>query len=115
MSTEAVLNHHLESFAAGDVDAVMEDYTEDSVFIVPDATLTGLTNIRSAFLEFLGGLFKPGTYDFTMDRTEISGDIAYIVWHSTHESVDVKLATDTFLIKGGKIAIQTFAAFMQEK
>ena len=115
MSTETVLNHHLEGFSNGNVDAVMDDYTEDSVLIVQDATLTGLDSIRAAFSGFFGGLFKPGTYEFTMDRTEISGDVAYIVWHSTNEGVDVKLGTDTFLIRNGKIVVQTFAAFMQEK
>lgn len=38
MSTEVVLNHHLQAFAAGDVDETMKDYTEDSVLIVPDTT-----------------------------------------------------------------------------
>ncbi|MEM7536720.1 MAG: hypothetical protein AAF639_31355 [Chloroflexota bacterium] len=40
MSVEAVLTHHLEGFSSGDVDMVMEDYTEDSVLIMPDATFT---------------------------------------------------------------------------
>jgi hypothetical protein len=47
----------------------MEDYTEDSVFITPDGTLTGLDSIRGALAPFFEGLFKPGTFDFTMDRT----------------------------------------------
>ena len=69
MSTEAVRNHHLESFGAGDLDGLMEDYTEDSVFITPDGAPTGLDSIRGAFAPFFEGLFKPGTFDFTMDRT----------------------------------------------
>jgi len=48
-STEAVLNHHLEAFSAGDIDAMMEDYTDDSVLIVPDVTRTGRDAIRAAF------------------------------------------------------------------
>ncbi|WP_089725200.1 nuclear transport factor 2 family protein [Candidatus Thiosymbion oneisti] len=115
MSTETVINHHLQAFSAGDVDEIIKEYTEDSVLIVQDATLTGLDSIRAAFTGFFGGLFKPGTYEFKMDRMEISGDVAYVVWHSTNESVDVKLGTDTFLIRDGKIVVQTFAAFMQEK
>ena len=114
MSAEAVLYHHLEGFSNGDVDMVMEDYTEDSVLIMPDATFTGLDSIRAVFTDLFGGLFKPGTYEFTMDRTELSGDIAYIVWHSTNQGVDVKLGTDTFLIQNSKITIQTFAALIQE-
>ncbi|MFT4561284.1 MAG: ketosteroid isomerase-like protein [Gammaproteobacteria bacterium] len=115
MSTEAVLKRHLGGFSNGNVDAVMEDYTEDSVLIIQDATLIGLDAIRGVFIDLFSGLFKPGTYDFTMDRTEISGDIAYIVWHSTNEGMGAKLGTDTFLVRNEKIAVQTFAACLQEK
>ena len=38
-STEEVLNAHLTSFGAGDVDAIMQDYGEDSVVIIPPAKL----------------------------------------------------------------------------
>ncbi len=115
MSTEEVLNHHLGSFAAGDVDATMEDYTDESVLILPDATLTGRNTIRAAFTDFYDGLFKPGTYAFTLDRLEISGDVGYILWHSTNVGAEVKLGTDTFVIRDGKIAVQTFAALIEEE
>lgn len=115
MSTEAVLNHHGETFAAGDLDGIMEDYTEDSVLITPDGTLTGLDSIRAAFAGFFEGLFKPGTYEFTMDRAEVVGDVAYIVWHSVNQGAEVTLGTDTFVIKDGKIAVQTFAARIEER
>ena len=115
MSTEDVLNHHLASFGAGNVDQTMEDFTPDSVMILPDATLRGMDSIRAAFTDFYGGLFKPGTYEFTMDRLEVVGDIAYILWRSVNEGADVTLGTDTFLVRDGKIAIQTFAALVEEK
>lgn len=115
MSTEDVLKHHLASFGAGDVDATMEDYTDDSILILPDATLTDLDAIRAFFTDGYAGLFKPGTYEFTMDRQEIVGDIAFILWHSTSERADVRLGTDTFVIRDGKIAVQTFAALVDEK
>jgi ketosteroid isomerase-like protein len=115
MSAEAVLNHHLESFGAGDVDETMKDYTDESVLITPDGTLTGLDDIRAAFAGFYSGLFKPGTYEFTMDRAEVVGDVAYIVWHSVNEGVEVTLGTDTLVVRDGKIAVQTFAARVEER
>jgi ketosteroid isomerase-like protein len=114
MSAQDVLNHHLEAFASGNVEEVMKDYSEDSVLIVPEATLTGLDNISAAFAGFFAGLFKPGTYEFTVDRSDVSGDIAYVVWHSTNQGAKIPVGTDTFLVKGGKIAVQTFAAHIQE-
>jgi len=112
MSTESVINHHLEAFSSGNIDALMEDYTEDSALILAEATLTGLESIRAPFTDFLTGLFKPGTYEFTMDRMEILGDIAYLVWHSTNQGAEVKLATDTFLIQDDKIKVQTLTALI---
>jgi hypothetical protein len=38
----------------------------------------------------------------------VNGDIAYLTWFSEPA---VPLATDTLLIKGGKIVAQTFTAF----
>ena len=38
----------------------------------------------------------------------MNGDIAYLTWFSEPA---VPLATDTLLIKGGKIVVQTFTAF----
>jgi ketosteroid isomerase-like protein len=115
MSTEAVLKHHLESFNAGDLDEILKDYTEDSVFISPDGRLTGLDALREAFSGFFSGLFKPGTYEFTMDAMDLEGEVAFIAWHSTNEGADVTLATDTFIIRDGKIAVQTFAAQIEER
>ncbi len=77
--------------------------------------MTGLDDIRAAFAGFYSGLFKPGTYEFTMDRTEVVGDVAYIVWHSVNEGAEVTLGTDTFVVRDGKIAVQTFAAKIEER
>jgi len=113
MSTEDVLNHHLQSFSAGDVDEMIKDYTDESVLITPEGIIRGREELRTAFGELLSGLFKPGTYTFEMDRLEIVGEVAFIAWHSTNEGAEVPLGTDTFLVRDGKIAVQTFAASVQ--
>jgi hypothetical protein len=59
---------------------------------------------------FVAGVFKPGTYEFTLDKLSVEGEIAYAIWHANCASVDVVLGTDTFSVKDGKIAVQTFAA-----
>jgi hypothetical protein len=116
MSTESVLNHHGQTFAAGDLDGIMEDYNGGfGPHRAGDGTLTGLDSIRGAFAGFFEGLFKPGSYEFTMDRVEIVGDVGYIVWHSVNQGAEVTLGTDTFMLRDGKIAVQTFAARVEEK
>jgi hypothetical protein len=37
------------------------------------------------------------------------------VWHANCASAEIVFATDTFLIKNGKIAAQTFAAKIEPK
>jgi hypothetical protein len=44
-----------------------------------------------------------------MRRQEVHGEIAYIVWKADTPSLDVPLGTDTFVVRDGKIVVQTFA------
>jgi hypothetical protein len=50
-----------------------------------------------------------------MDCVEVVGEVAYIVWHSVSQGAEVTLGTDTFVVKDGKIAVQTFAARVEER
>ena len=112
MDTKAVLDHHLVAFASGDADMVLEDYRDDSVLITADGVVRGREALHQAFSGFFSGLFAPGTYKFTMDRMEVDGEVAYITWHATCAGADVRLGTDTFVMRDGKIAVQTFAALI---
>jgi ketosteroid isomerase-like protein len=115
MDTQAVLNHHLAAFAAGDADEILNDYTDESVLITPDGTIRGRDALRSAFSGFFSGLFAPGTYDFVMDASHVDGEVAHIVWHASCASAEIPLGTDTFVVRDGKIAVQTFAAKIDQK
>jgi ketosteroid isomerase-like protein len=115
MATQAVLDHHLAAFGAGDTDEILADYTDQSVLITADGTIRGLDALREAFDGFLGGLFAPGTYDLVMDAVTVEGEVAYVVWHADCASADVSLGTDTFLMREGKIAVHTFTATINPK
>lgn len=110
IDAKAFLDRHMAAFSAGDVDALVEDYTDASVMITQDATLRGRDALRDFFSGLLSEHFRPGTYDFTMDVVRVEGDTVYIAWHASCESADVVLATDTFVLRGDKIATQTFTA-----
>jgi hypothetical protein len=45
----------------------------------------------------------------------VEGEIAYIVWSAESERFKVAVATDTYLIRNGKIVTQTFTARMEER
>jgi hypothetical protein len=115
MTTAEVVHHHLAAFGAGDVDEMLNDYTEESLLITANGTIAGLGPLREAFTGLLGGLFVPGTYEFTMDAEHVEGDVAHIVWHATCASSDVPLGTDTFVVRDGKIAVQTYTAKVDPK
>jgi hypothetical protein len=106
MSTEAVLGRHLRSARVG-VDALMQDYTEQSVLISHEATYCGLAEIRQFFTELLEGL-PAGFFDeMKMIRQETLGELAYILWE---RQPILSRATDTFVVRNGKILFQTFTA-----
>jgi ketosteroid isomerase-like protein len=106
MSTEATLKHHLQAFREG-VDAILSDYTDDSVLFTPDGTVRGLESLRTFFDGFIKNS-PPDLLDvFRLLRQDVDGEVAYIVWKAEPY---IKMATDTFVIRNGKIMVQTFAA-----
>lgn len=112
--TEAVLLHHLTAIGAGDVDDILTDYDEGSVLFTPDDPLRGPAQIRPLFEKFVSDLLPPGS-NFKMLQQEIAGEIAYIVCKADSVGYDFAIGTDTFVIRDGKISIQTFAVQITPK
>jgi ketosteroid isomerase-like protein len=105
---EAIIGNHLQAFFRKSVDDVVQDYTEGSVLIVPDGPLHGLSEIREFFTAFISTLPAGFLEAFEMHRQEFDGEVGYIVWKA---SPWVRLGTDTFFVRSGKIMLQTFAAY----
>ena len=106
-AAEVVVNKHLASIEKG-VDAILADYTEDSVIFTQLGPLSGLSGIR-AFFEGMLQNSPPELFTaFTVVRLDARGDYAYLVWKA---EPFIPLATDSFFIKNGKILVQTFTAF----
>ena len=107
-STQQVLDHHLQAFGTGDLDAILEDFAEGSVIIAPD----GVLRTRQERSDFFSAMFaefgKPGM-TFSMDQQVVEGDIAYIRWSAETADNTYDLGTDTFLVRDGKIVAQTYA------
>lgn len=105
MSTQATLAHHLQAIAEG-ADAVMQDYTEDSVLFTPEGPIKGLAGIRSFYESFLASSPPELIQALRLIRQDVDGEVAYILWNA---EPFIPLATDTFLIRNGKILAQSFA------
>lgn len=75
----------------------------------PEGAFRGIDAIRPLFQAMIAEFGKPGSA-FSMKQQFVEGEHAYIVW--TAETVDnvYEFATDTFVVRDGKILAQSFAS-----
>lgn len=100
-TTKEVLNRHMTTLLAGDVDGIVADYAPDAVIISAQRVVRGIDAVRAMFAAIPAGAM--GGFEITHEVCE--GEIAFIEWKSTH----MKFGTDTFVVRGGKIVAQTVA------
>jgi len=113
--TEVILLRHWQAFGAGDVEAILADYAEDAVLITPDGVLKGSAQIRSLFAQIFANMFPPDKTELNLTKQVVEGEIAYILWSGSSPYYNAPFATDTFVIRDGKIVAQTFAAQLRAK
>jgi ketosteroid isomerase-like protein len=113
--TERTLLRHWQAFGAGDIEAIMADYSEDAVLITPEGTLKGQAQIRSLFVKIFANMFPPASSSLDLAKQVIEGETAYILWSGSSPQCNAPFATDTFVIRDGKIVAQTFAAKLEAK
>lgn len=106
-STKDVLENHLDCFGKGDLQGILSDYAPDAVMFTPDGALRGPDAMKPLFQAMIAEFGKPGA-SFSMKQQIVHGDFAYILW--TAETADnvYQMATDTFVVKDGKIVAQSF-------
>jgi ketosteroid isomerase-like protein len=94
----AVLMHHGEALGTGDLDAIMEDYADDAVFISDTAgVVAGAAAIRDHFSVPLG------LSNIQPTAVHVHGECAYVCWTAD----GVRMGTDTFVIRDSRIVLQT--------
>ena len=113
-STKDVLKRHLESFGAQDLDGILADYVPGAVLFTPEGPLRGVDAIKAFFQALLAEFGKPGA-SFSLKYQSVEGDYGYILW--TAETADnvYGLGTDTFIVRDGKIVVQSFAGKITPK
>ena len=107
-TSEEILQNHLNSFLENDLEALMSDFTDESVLITQDTSYKGLKAIKD-FYAGLIPLFPKQKSSVELEKTVINDNLVFIVWHGRSPSLEVSFATDTFIIENGKILRQTFA------
>ena len=105
---EEIMWHHIDAVGSGDMAEILKDYTDESLILSPEKTYQGLKNLPPFFTSWIEKV-PPGAGDsFKITHQHIVGDVAYIVWQMGDF---VPFATDTYVIRDGKIMIHAFAPY----
>jgi len=107
-TTQQVLEHHLKAFGEGDLEGILQDYTEESVIFTQNGLLRGPGEMRSLFDGLIAEFGKPGS-SFEMKTQIVDGEAAFIVWSAETADNVYELGTDTFVVRNGKIVTQSLA------
>ena len=113
-TTEEVLRRHVKCFFEGDLDGIVSDYSPDAVLFTPDGPLKGHEPIREFFRSLIKEFAQPGTA-FSMHLQSIDGDFAYALWSAETADNVYEMATDTHVVRDGKIVAQSFAGQIKPK
>ncbi|EEF60040.1 nuclear transport factor 2 family protein [Pedosphaera parvula] len=113
-TTKDILNHHLQSFDKGDLQGVLSDYAPGAILFTPDGPLKGADAIKPFFQALIAEFAKPGA-TFNMKQQFVEGEYAYILWTAGTADNVYELATDTFVMRDGKIVAQSFTGKITPK
>jgi ketosteroid isomerase-like protein len=101
-------------FRDGDIEGILSDYSDDAVVFTPDRILKGREAIAGLFRRLLLEFREPDASD-AVRIAMFEGNYAYIVWSAETSDNIYEYASDTFVIRQGKIVMQSFAAKVVSK
>jgi ketosteroid isomerase-like protein len=113
-ATQSVIDRHLKSFSAGDLQGILSDYAPEAVLFTNNGPLKGSAAIRPLFETMIAEFGKPGAA-FHLKQQFIEGDHAYILWNAETADNVYELGTDTFVVKNGKIVAQSYTSKITPK
>jgi hypothetical protein len=110
-ASRAVWERHVQAATAGDIDAVMADFTEESAIITTDGVISGTADIRRFFENLLGGL-EPRALETTVSNAKIThGNV--LVANFTIGAVG-RTFHDTAVIRDDRFAVLTTVNYPAE-
>ena len=101
---QEVFAHHGKALAAGDLDEIVADYTDDSVLITPAGAAHGKDGIRQAFAKLLDDLPNAA---WNLKNQIFAGDVLFLEWTADSAINRVDDGVDTFVFRDGSIWVQT--------
>jgi hypothetical protein len=114
LTTDMVLDQHLQSFINNDIEALMRDYTDESELWKADGQLKGKEAI-AAFYSYIFSILPRESTEMHPVQRIVQGSKAYIVWSAESAFISIPLGTDSFEISDGKIIWQSVAGHIVPK
>jgi ketosteroid isomerase-like protein len=103
-TTASVLQHHIQALLARQLDELLKDYCEESVVCTADNTAKGLKGIRAMFEGLVKAFPAQILANMKSVKQDINGEYAYVIWTMLPA---IKLGSDTFHVRDGKILMQS--------
>ena len=103
-TTEAVLKHHIEAGMSRNIDAIIQDYTKDSILFTPTETYKGLDGIKAGFTAMWKMLTPEMAANLKLIKQEINGEYAYILVSALPA---IPFMGEMYHIRNGKILMQS--------
>jgi ketosteroid isomerase-like protein len=101
---EEVFAHHAQALGAGDLDAIVSDYSDDAVFISPAGDLRGKDGVRAAFAKLLEDVPNAA---WELKTQILEGNVLFLEWAADSALTRVDDGIDTFVFSDGLIRAQT--------
>lgn len=106
-TTEQVVEHHMRAGNEQNVAEVMRDYAANAILVAPDGVHKGKQAIRASYKQLASGPKST----ITADRKVFEGEVGYVAWTMNAGQPGAVHGTDTFIVRHGKIVVQTVTMF----
>jgi hypothetical protein len=104
-ATERVVMRHLAASKARDASVVPRDYADDAVVVFGDTATRGVEGIQRVFED----LYARTPLDLDYVRRVFFDEVGFVVW-----TMDDLTGSDTFVVRDGKIVVQTGIVFRNQ-
>ena len=109
LSPVDIVNRHMAFAAKGDVDAMVGDYADDGMTITAGKVTAGKPALHAMFAGMLAAPKAGAPARAAMKNLKVwaDGDVGFVAWEMGSGTPQAVKGTDAFLVRHGKILVQT--------
>ena len=108
-----IVNRHMAFANAGNIDGIVGDYADDGVAITAGKATAGKAALRAMFAGMLApkpaaaGAAAPPKAVMKNLKIWADGDVGFVAWEMNPGTPQAVKGTDSFLVRHGKILVQS--------